>query len=583
MRRPATLLAIATGAAVGWVTTTATAEPVDARWSIQRSDVVFMYQADRRTYEDYGATVLAWGGRPTPESLEAAAGVAFFGSVGMVTEFARYHDRFPETWAEGLCRDVRGRPYRVPWLTDHEHEGVPFCWCCTRQPTFRTYVEERVVDTVRRGAFGVHIDDHLGSSGSLFLGGCLCNPCVEGFREHLVALGPEERARLGVGDPATFDYGAVLRAWLGAAPAGEPRRVQDHPLWEEWSVYQTRGAAEYMARLRALATREAQRPVPVSANAGLLWPHHLVDYESLDFFSAEVEHEAAERRLSDRPLFAYRMADAVGRRLASTASGQDWAFVKEHDLDGLVRGWAALSYAAGHSLMAPHRQWCYTEEKGTHWYDGPTEAYAPLYRFVRAHPELFDGMEAWADVTLVMPHRSWRRDRDPWLERGRRLAEANVAYRLALGGDAMVVHRITPESLEGVPAVVSPAPADLLAADRRAVEAHAGDAFGSVEEALEAVSPAVRAEGPVRVLPRVGEGRVVIHLLGRDYDPVSDTVRPLGDVAIEVDLEALGVADARRARVLSPEAEPVEVEVQGGRLAVPRVGLWTLVVLDAPS
>jgi hypothetical protein len=539
-----------------------------------------MYQAERTTYEDYGATVLAWGGRPTPGSLEAAEGVAFFGSVGMVTEFARYHDRFPEAWASGLCRDVRGQPYRVPWLTDHEHGGVPFWWCCTRQPTFRDYIEERVVDTVRRGAVGVHIDDHLGSSGSLFLGGCLCNRCVEGFRPHLVALAPADRERLGVSDPATFDYGAVLRAWLDAAAPGEPRRVQDHPLWDEWTVYQTRGAAVLMARLRSLAAREAGRPVPMSANAGVLWPHHLVDYESLDFFSAEVEHEAAVRRFSDRPLFAYRLADAVGRPLASTASGQDWAFVKEHDLAGLVRGWIALSYAAGHNLMAPHRQWCYTEEKGTHWYDGPTEAYAPLYRFVRANPELFDGLRAHADLALVVPHRSFRRDREPWLERGRRLVQANLAYRLALGGDAVLDHRITAGSLQGVAIVVNPAPGDLLPADRRTLEGGPARSVASVDEALEAVVPAVSATGPVRVLPRVGKGRAVIHLLNLAYEPKGDAVGRLSGVEVRVDLGALGVAGCERARVLSPGAEPLEVPVHEGRLTVPDVGLWTLLVLD---
>jgi len=82
------------------------------------------------------------------------------------------------------------------------------------------------------------------------------------------------------------------------------------------------------------------------------------------------------------------MADAMGRPLAATASGQDWAFVKERGCSGLVRSWIAASYASGHALMAPHRQWCHTEEKGTHWYDGPREAYAPLYRFARQHTAL---------------------------------------------------------------------------------------------------------------------------------------------------------------------------------------------------
>src|SRR5512140_453943 len=74
--------------------------------ALKHSDVVFMYEAKADTYAAYGATVLAWGGEPTPESLKAAVGAAWHGSVGMVTEFGAYHDRFPQTWQAGLCRDV---------------------------------------------------------------------------------------------------------------------------------------------------------------------------------------------------------------------------------------------------------------------------------------------------------------------------------------------------------------------------------------------------------------------------------------------------------------------------------------------
>ncbi len=92
---------------------------------LRPSDVVFMYQAPREIYEDYGATLLAWGGTPTPESLQQAAGIKYFGSVGMVTEFNRYYDRDPKTYEAGLCRDLEGQPFKVPWLTDHQHQGVP--------------------------------------------------------------------------------------------------------------------------------------------------------------------------------------------------------------------------------------------------------------------------------------------------------------------------------------------------------------------------------------------------------------------------------------------------------------------------
>jgi hypothetical protein len=551
---------------------------------LRQSDVVFMYQAPREIYRAYDATVLAWGGTPTPASLADASGVSFFGSVGMVTEFARYRERFPARWADGLCRNVHGERIKVPWLTDHAHEGEPFWWCCTRQPVFQEFLAGRVVETIRGGAHGVHVDDHLGSAGALFLEACFCRRCVDGFAAYADALPPPERHRLHVDDAARADAGAVLRAWIAGAPAGEPRRANQHPLWPAWAAYQLRGAGAFIADLRALASRTAGRDVTMSANAGLLWPNHLATHRSLGFFSAEIEHGAASDRPSDRPLFAYRMADAMNRPLASTASGHDWAHVKAQGRAGLVTTWIAGGYAAGHMLMAPHRQWCYTEEKGTHWYDGPTEVFAPLYRFAREHATLLDGFEPWADVVVIMPHASWVATRDRWLHIGEALALAHVNYRLAIGGDSVMEHAISPGRLDGVQAILNPAP-DALQSDDRAVVTNVPSQamVSSVDELLARVRPAVRVEGTalVRALPRVGRDRLVLHLVNHAYDPSRDTVVPQANVTTVLDAAALGVARGAEARVLAPGQSPRTTSLgSDGRLRVDLLGPWTLVVLE---
>ncbi len=574
---------------VAWIPTSllALAQPsptIDSRLP-QRSDVVFMYQADRGTYQDYGATVLAWGGTPDSRSLNEATGVAFFGSVGMVTEFARYHRRFPDTYLEGVCRDLEGKPFKVPWLTDHQHEGIPYWWCCTQQPQFRTYLEERVIETVRAGARGVHIDDHLGSAGALFLGGCWCDRCVEGFRTYLAALPRAELDKHGPGVAGDADPRPALRAWVKSGPDGKPRRLEGHPLWHAWSVYQCKAAAAYMRQLKELAARTAGRPVPFSANAGVLWPNHLVDYQALDFISAEIDHHAGARAFSNLPLFAYRLADAVDRPLASTASGQDWAFIKAGNLPGLVQGWIALGYAAGHSLMAPHRQWCYTTEKGTHWYAGPKEKFAPLYRFVRRNAAVFDGWEAYADVALVMPHRSFQRDRERWFALGDRLSGLNVPWRLVLGGDDLVSHPIDPRSLQGVRVIVNPEPEAIDPLDRARVEeaARKTRCVQTLEPALAGLTPAVNLEGavPVRLLPRVRPGAAVVHVLNLKYEPSTDRVATLPEVTLRLNLEALGVPKAVNGRLLAFDHDPKPVDIREGRVQLTDLGLWQILVIEA--
>ncbi|HEY5915200.1 MAG TPA: hypothetical protein VJA21_31795 [Verrucomicrobiae bacterium] len=549
---------------------------------LKHSDVVFMYQAPKGVYDTYGATVLAWGGTPTAKALEEASGLKFFGSVGMVTEFARYYERFPETYERGLCRNLKGEPFKVPWLTDHQHKGVPFWWCCTRQPVFRQYISERVVETIKAGSEGVHIDDHLGTAGALFIeGGCFCAQCVSEFRDYLKSLSAPELTGNGVRDASRLDYADVLRKWL-AEKSG--RKVADHPLWNRWRTYQLRGAAAFMNELRTLAARTAGKPIPMSANACLMWGPHLSDYLTLDYFSAEIEHHAAAKVFSDEPLAAYRIAEAVNRPLAATASGGDWAFVKENNLPGLVQSWVALSYAAGQSLMAPHRQWCYTPQKGTHWYEGPSQKFAPLYRFVRRNASLFDGYATFPDLIVAYAQLTFDRDRARFATVCHRLAAANLSFRLALGGDEAVEHALSAEDFRGTAPVLVLEPGDFQPADKAYLASlPPSRKVEDLEAALAKVTPAVRAAsaGQLRVLPRVKPGSAIIHLVNWNYDATRDAVEPVKQVRLNPDLRALGVPTAQQARVFAPGAAAVTVQIKENALTVPEVGLWAIVELNA--
>jgi len=338
-----------------------------------------------------------------------------------------------------------------------------------------------------------------------------------------------------------------------------------------------------MQELRELAAKTAGRNVPFGANAGLLWPRHLSDYRALDLFSAETDHQAAGRKLTDLPLVAYRMADAVRRPYAATASGGDWAFIKEQNLSGLVRPWIALSYAAGHCFMAPHRQWCHTPEKGTHWYAGPKEKFAPLYQFVRRYAKLFDGYESHADLGVVLPHRAFLKNSRRWFDICNQLSAQGVSYRLLLAGDEIIDHPLSADDLSACSALLIPDREDLLPADRERVAQRVtkGGCFVTVSEALAQTMPAVRVEpsGQLRALPRVKPGSAVLHLLNYQYDAARDDVQPLNDVRVLLDLSQLGVAQATTCRWITPDAEPTVLQIDGGRVLVPTLGLWGLLVV----
>jgi len=292
----------------------------------------------------------------------------------------------------------------------------------------------------------------------------------------------------------------------------------------------------------------------------------------------------------------YKLADGLDRPVTSTASGWDWAYIMENNLPGLVRTWTAVSYAFGHNLMAPHRQWCYTKEKGTHWYSGPTEAYAPLYRFVREHADVLDDFEAVGRVAVVYDNHSLRMNKGNIERIVTSLAEANWPFRVLVQGDdwlpGYTIDKATVEPFDKViiPGDLQPSDELKLVLDHartsgKLVSWSSTDSLNSL-----GVNPIqVSSPGPVFVTPRVKatseETAMAIHLVNRQYDGEKDKMAPLTNVTISVAAEILpGPVEAcRSAKIHSYGKEDLVVVVkpEGKNLVIPipELDLWSVVEL----
>jgi len=553
---------------------------------LKHSDVVMMYKTDFSTYTNYAVNLLGWGQEMTPENLKlaGAAGVKVFGSVGVITECGGFYDRFPNTYEQGWARDLGGKPSKVAWLATHKHKEIPFYWCCIRNPEYRQFLRERVVATVNTGVEGIHLDDHMGTAGAVAYSDlCFCNYCVDGFRAYLKSLPTEELNRLSIVKPDQFDFRETMKEWVGSA-TNRYEKLSKHPLWPQWLIYQCRGTVALTRELKEAASQAAGRALPMCANACLLVPRHLIDYQSLDLFSSETYHNADKLRFSDTPVFAYRLAEAVNRPYAATARGVDWAVVKERNLIALPSGWIALAYASGQFFMPPTRSWCFTPEKGTHWYQGPTEKFAPLYQFIRRNADLFDEYQTFTDIAVVLPYGSFNKSPNRWFDLCNQLAATNLSYRLLVCGDGILERSLTATELKTSPNLFVPDRENLLPADRELVEKHATDnrVASTVTEAIAATRAAVQitASASVRAFPRVKKGAAVIHLLNYDYDGATDTVRPLKDVRVIIDTKALGIPNASSCNLVTPDAKPVRLKVQKGTVEVPTLGLWSILSFE---
>jgi hypothetical protein len=566
---------------------------------LRRSDVVFMYD-NPKMFQPYGCTVLGWAGSADAKRIDEAhaKGVRVFcSSVGFLTEFGGVIDFTPD-FLDAACRNFAGEPFVVPWLWDHKHKGQPAYWWCTNSPLYRKYLESRIEKIMKGPLDGLHIDDYRGTSGSVtWLSACFCRHCTEGFRKYLADSVPKERlASLGIVELEKFDYRRFLLD-RGVKPDEYNRKRGSLPLAAEFLDFQVKANDAYVAQYRRRAEELRGRPLALCVNSGITDAHGLVIAPQVTFFCCEVEHAAGSRKVPTHPIYAYKLADGVDRPVASTAGGWDWAYVNEHKVPDLVRTWIALSYAFGHHFMAPHYQWCYTKEKGTHWYRGPTEEYAYLYQFVRKNARLFDDFRAVAQVAVVYDNAARRRGMGNIEPICAALAERNIPFTVAIAGDDWLPQRLEAERLLHLQAAVvaadfSKSPID--ESQKRLIEKvkAAGRlvVWPDEKSLTRLVPPAVLVEGATDVMavPRASAhdlpGPAVVHLLNRRYDGQKDAIVPAEDFSLRLRRDLFRGRNFTKAVLHAPKSGPTSLTLatagESVTVRVPRLDLWGIVELS---
>jgi hypothetical protein len=385
-------------------------EQPDEKPVLRHSEVVFMYAADNDAYRAYNATFVAWGGADSAEQVKRHhdMGIRCTGSMWCLTPGAENIHKNPALRA-ACAVDIEGKPVEVPWLFDHTYEGTRTYFGCTNHPEFQSLCRQRVRKAMAGKADGLHVDDHLGTAGAAWWqGGGFCDYCMSAFRAYLKEHATREQLNTAsVTDLEGFDYRALVREHAGTR--AEYKKVQHRiPLMEMFLDFQAAAAAEHTRQLGLLAAEVTAKPVLLSANACIPNRAHEYVLKNLTHVVCEVNQNAsAGTGKIDHAIEAYNLATRVRKPLAATASGWDWAYVKQQKCEELVRFWIALAYAHGQRFMVPHpkRQWCFNNELGTHWYAAPTEAYAPMYRFIRAQARWLDGFEAAQVESLRIPEK----------------------------------------------------------------------------------------------------------------------------------------------------------------------------------
>ena len=565
---------------------------------IQASDVVFMYSAqDPAQYDSYQGTVVGWGGLTNSREADSVKGfqkrvseatkrgMRYCGSINFLVDFAGYIDYAPEKFMEAVCRDLNGEPLTVPWLWDHTHKGNPSYWFCFNHPNFQAYLLDQTERACMAPIEGLHIDDYSGTSHcSEFNGGCFCPYCMTGFREYLrQQFTPAELKQMDILNIDDFDYGDFLRAKNFTADDYKQRHWQC-PLVSDFQSYQNEQMKIRIAAVYEHAEMLRGKPLVRSINSSASSPRTIIPHEIIDYFCGEIHQHAGEASISVDPVFVYRMVEALNNRQTATASGQDWAWIKANEKPGKVRTWIAQTYAFGSVFMVPHRQWCYTQELGTHWLNGKPEDFAFLYRFVRQHANLLDQYQSLANTLTLITDSSFSKMRGAV----EKLTEASVPHDLIYQSDdesaALSVDKNTNYDYlildKASPAIVK------IAKNAKAVAIE----WDGVASLPDEIRNTVRIEGSdktrasLRYKPDDPTAGVVCHLLNQDYRIERDAALPASvQVTIDQSLfkKAAGSQRIKKAVIHQPNQPSREVEIQRSdgsiSFSVTNLDLWAIV------
>lgn len=596
---------------------------------LKHSDVIFMGPREKQIYEIYGATVVSWGGHAYSDDPKAISqfaarvkdahdlGMRYCAGAAFRTAFAGMMDFDPD-WRESLCLTIEGKPITVPWLWDHKHQktGEPAYWFCTSAPGYRKFLKSQVTLGMKADVEGLHIDDYNGTAGTEYHGCCFCRYCMAAFSEFVKNKIPPERLKTaGIASTQGFDYGVFLKS-KGISTVERFKRILGDGafLGPDYITFMYRHAAGFVGEARRYGEDLAGHPLLLCVNSSASDPKSLIIAPQLSYFCGEVGHGAErspwgpKRNAELAPVWTFKLANAVGRFQACTGSGGDWAYVDANKKPGLVRTWIAQDYAFGHALMAPHRQWAYTKDKGTHWYQSRPEDFAHVYRFIRRNADLFDEYEDVALVGLLYDNATARRSARDMREACLWLAQNNIPFELALAGDDWLDARLTTAQLAKYRALVVVEPLTLDASQNKALDAAAkrlirwNPETGIDDAALDKLLPRQIRFGSnenivaiARAVPGKPTAPAILHLLNRNYDEPSDAVRKIANVKVALDRALFGgrtfskatlsapppALDFKNPGASEPRALRLDPSPAGVTLTIPELDLWGIVKLDA--
>ncbi len=566
-----------------------------------------------------------------------------------------------------------------PWydaIAPHATKDKRWWTYCKSHDEFRDAMIHNIQLALDGGADVIHLEDYQRNETQ-----CVCDRCAEKFRDALLhdrrlARFLEPLRAMGIADLRDFH----IRRYLLAHTKGDQKQRQRQfqrmgALWQAWSEFKDNVAFDFLRVItdagRAYAGRRG-RPVAfvqhfwyfrrqdlgMSDDYDGVWPETPLLY----YATQPAQRTAPEYRVGIRvyPPNGVMGSEASVLRGAGygcppilIGHGGAWYHrlpFKRGGFGRLLQIWTAEVYASGGTMQylyaLPEKQLLgrglyrrlrtrlmpqfYDRERSPVEYRCPLDAVGQYTRFIRAHPDFYDGCEPPRYVLLLKAERGY--SLGPGAENifawAQLLDDAHIPYRVLLdGGDRKRV-RLDADALHGYHRVVALGqPDQYVAAQIKAfrdslanggalvVVGHA-DAWrralgrrpsvvlpsdlgaryqlsdrdpkltDAVRRALDASAVETNA-GPnvllkLERLSSASDWR--LHVVNREYRWLEDRVVEKRNVTISLDADALGLGRIEDIRAYSPDGDEfaqVQAVLPGPKFTLQRLSVYTVVTFRA--
>ncbi len=284
--------------------------------------------------------------------------------------------------------DQSGKIVSLPRLA---RRGILCPMACVNDPEYKKWLFRKIDYVLKSKPSAIHFDEPVMSSKLIEKDvGSFSKYSMESFSDYLRQKSYSPLVNNKNIDIDRFNFQTYLTN-------GTRTPALDKFLFEEFKTFTVKSTLKLFQELCEYARSKNGDRILISANATPWDWKRIPLYEAIDFSAPEIVHNASALKISNIPLFCYKMAEAIGKPIFATALGVDWAIIKKERHQLLVCNWIAQAYALGQFFNFPLKSWI----PGS-WYYPEAKIYPALAEWIKLNSHLFDDYKAVSEHHLIL-------------------------------------------------------------------------------------------------------------------------------------------------------------------------------------